>query len=158
MEDPAVYVSGGQPRKNLKAMLIEAKHRHPNWQWLQGVTVMRPGNPPTWLFFGLISFRNDHSHFSLDPWKEGCSTKKLSKTLLLVTLMEYVWYVVRFCVCLFHVHFKKKAAPFRRRCLVTMVLQMERPTEPCPLPVNGAFVLSTVLVGNGCYLGFQEGI
>lgn len=69
---------------------------------------MRPGNPPTWLFFGLISFRNDHSHFSLDPWKEGCSTKKLSKTLLLVTLMEYVWYVVRFCVCLFHVHFKEK--------------------------------------------------
>lgn len=52
----------------------------------------------------------------------------------------------------------KRAAPFRRRCLETVVLWMQRLQSTAGCPVNRAFVLSTVLVGNGCYLGLQEGI
>lgn len=58
------------------------------------------------------------------------------------------------------IFFLKFVAPFRGTS-VTVLFQDTKGYRALPTlnsALNGAFVLCAVLVGNGCYLGLQEGI
>lgn len=58
------------------------------------------------------------------------------------------------------IFFQKFVVPFRSTSVTTLFQDTKsyRALPSLNSSLNGAFVLYAVLVGNGCYLGLQEGI